>query len=149
VVNGRLTPKAESARPANPMRPNAMSSANPATVGGSTIGRSTSTSTSRLPRKLRVASSHAVGVPSTTITSVAAGAGHEAQAQRVEHLGLAEPREELARRDAEQEPEERQRQKSRSAPLAASASSVKRCPARRAGGARPLTRRRGRPPERR
>ena len=71
VVNGSVTPKALKAWPASPARPNAMSNAKPATVGGSTMGKSIRTSSRRLPGNSRIASSHATGSPNATTMAVA------------------------------------------------------------------------------
>ncbi len=50
VVKGKVSPTASSAPPSTPRRPKAMSSASPATEGGSTTGRSTSSSSQCRPR---------------------------------------------------------------------------------------------------
>ena len=56
VVKGSVMPASPSVWPASPFRPNAVSRATPATVGGSTIGRSMNASSTRLPVNSRVAS---------------------------------------------------------------------------------------------
>ena len=66
MVNGMVMPIASNGVPSTPRRPSTSSSASPATVGGSTMGRSTMASTRPLPRNSRRASSSASGVPKTT-----------------------------------------------------------------------------------
>ena len=58
-------------RRAGPTRPNAASSPSPATAGGSTSGSSTSVTTSARPRKRRLASRYASGVPNRRISACA------------------------------------------------------------------------------
>ena len=66
VWNGRVMPKVSSSQgPSSPRRPKPSSSATPPTVGGSTIGSSTSERTSALPGKWTRASSQASGTPRT------------------------------------------------------------------------------------
>ncbi len=67
VWNGSTMPKVFSSQPpSSPRRPKPRSSATPPTVGGSTIGSSTSERTSALPGKLTRASSQASGTPSSS-----------------------------------------------------------------------------------
>ncbi len=66
VWKGSVIPKVSSSHgPSNPRRPKASSRATPPTVGGSTMGSSTSERTNALPRKGTRASSHASGTPSS------------------------------------------------------------------------------------
>ena len=66
------TSRSPIAPPKTPCGPSAASRAIPATAGGSTSGSSTSVITAARPRKRRVASSHAAGVPTSTISASAA-----------------------------------------------------------------------------
>ena len=74
VLNPSVSPNQSSrGAPSSPFRPNAVSSATPAIVGGSTIGRSMSASTAPFPGKRACVSQYATGVPATTaITSATA-----------------------------------------------------------------------------
>ena len=60
-----------SAGPSSPRRPNASSSATPATAGGTTTGSCTSISSARPARVRQRASNHASGVPATTMNATA------------------------------------------------------------------------------
>ena len=60
-------PSAPKSGPNVPLRPNASSSASPATAGGTTIGRSTTASTSERPGKSARARTYASGVPSSSV----------------------------------------------------------------------------------
>lgn len=66
VWKGNVTPKVSSSHgPSSPRRPNASRRATPPTVGGRTIGSSTSERTNALPGKGTRASSQASGTPSS------------------------------------------------------------------------------------
>ena len=67
VVNGTEMPRNSNGAASRPRRPNTRSSASPATDGGRTIGRSTTASTTPLPRNWRRASTTANGRPSVTV----------------------------------------------------------------------------------
>ena len=69
VVNGTEIPSRSSAGASSPRRPKTRSSANPATDGGRTIGRSTIASSQPFPRKRRRARTNASGRPSATVTT--------------------------------------------------------------------------------
>ncbi len=67
VWKGSVIPNVSSSHgPSRPRRPNASSSATPPTVGGSTIGSSTSERTNALPGNGTRASSHASGTPKSS-----------------------------------------------------------------------------------
>src|SRR5258706_1350631 len=70
VVNGKLMPKILSAEPNNPLRPNAINKASPATEGGSTIGKSMNNSIHDLNLKRQRANIYASGVPRMTVPAV-------------------------------------------------------------------------------
>ncbi|CAI4166363.1 hypothetical protein CCOS2040_14690 [Streptomyces albidoflavus] len=72
VWNGRVSPKVDSSHgPSTPRRPKASSRATPPTVGGSTMGSSTSERTSALPGNGTRASSQASGTPISSESSSA------------------------------------------------------------------------------
>ena len=72
----RIPVRSASGSPTNPCEPNAVSRATPATVGGSTIGRSTRASSTERPRARVRASQYATGVPRTTARVVESVAVH-------------------------------------------------------------------------
>ncbi len=119
VVNGMLMPTTSRDAPRAPRRPNASSSASPATVGGRMMGRSTSTSASHLPRKSRRARSSAEGCPEDDGQHQAGERRDEAQDERVKDrlvggggqqlLAQERPSEQRGHRQAqEQQPDDRQ-----------------------------------------
>jgi len=63
VVKGRLIPKRLNVEPNNPLRPNAINNASPATEGGNMIGRSRSSSSHDLCLIFQRAKTYAKGVP--------------------------------------------------------------------------------------
>ena len=65
VVKGKLIPRKVNVEPNNPLRPNAINSARPATEGGNTIGRSRINSSHDLCLNFQRANMYASGVPNT------------------------------------------------------------------------------------
>ena len=90
VVKGSVMPRAPRAWPASPFRPKAVSSATPATVGGSTIGRSMNASRSALPAKLAHREQVRHGQPERDDDEGGGKTGDEAEPERLEHQRLAQ-----------------------------------------------------------
>jgi hypothetical protein len=70
TVKGIVISMEDKKAPNNPLRPNAISRAMPATEGGKTVGRSMMVSIRRCNRKLRCDNSRATGVPKSSVIAV-------------------------------------------------------------------------------
>ena len=103
-------PVASTAPPRMPAGPTAASSAIPATAGGSTSGSSTSVTTSDFPRKERVASMYAAGVPTTRISAQRHRGGAQAEPERVERPRVAQRVQEVGRAAVDEDRQHGQRE---------------------------------------